>query len=455
MFGQTRVTKTLLIAIISFFTIYSTVQAGVATTEDLSQKIPAKTLFYIRVNNLNQTLTQIDKFAGGSSPDGISMLAKTQIKRLLGSSQLAGLNMDGNFAIFGTATNPTSNIAIGVLVPVTDYNQFITGISNNIKPDDKGIAKITKDGNDVMLITQSGNYALITSPSNYEQLVAIKTEISSANSTGIGSVLNTEQLMQATSSPMWVYGNMQQAAQTFGHVILAGLNQMKETVAKSGANDVNLPTDMYIGIIDSFIQQSPSLRFTVNPQPAVLNITGTLRSLPQTDIKTASNVTVIGKTADEQLIVNVAVPREHIQEIMTSVLSTQQQTPNTSQASQLKQTAAELKQVVNSQRDAQELLKAADGPGAKESQDKAITYLQNALKTLAKEDTQNRQLQMQEQLQKLLSAQKKLSFDTQDTIDLADVNAIDLEGAAADYNKQADTQSQLQKQLEQTLTQIK
>jgi hypothetical protein len=300
MYRQTKVTKTVLIALISFFTFYFTVQAGGASTEDLSKQIPSRCLFCIRVNNLNETLTQIDQFLAGASPVGVSILAKTQIMRILGSPQLAGVNMDGSFAVFGvmpaaqnSQENPASNMAIGILIPVTDYKQFIAGVSNFSQPDDKGIAKITQNGDTVTLVTQAGKYALIAPPGNYDQLVAIKTEILSANSTGIGSTLNVEQLMQSTSSPIWVYGNMQQVAQTFGPMISAGMAQIKEAMTTIGANDVNMPTaniqaiaGMYTDIIDSFVNQSQSVSLTVNPQPAVLNFTSTLRALPQTDMAT-------------------------------------------------------------------------------------------------------------------------------------------------------------------------
>ena len=106
---------------------------------ELLGMLPAESLFCVRVNNLENSLGQIDQFLTGISPMPmfLSMTVRGQLAKLLGSPELTGLNMSGNFALFavttaGESTAPKqSGMFIAVLAPVTDYKQFIDG---NLKP---------------------------------------------------------------------------------------------------------------------------------------------------------------------------------------------------------------------------------------------------------------------------------------------------------------------------------
>jgi tetratricopeptide (TPR) repeat protein len=71
----------------------------------------------------------------------------------------------------------------------------------------------------------------------------------------------------------------------------------------------------------------------------------------------------------------------------------QQQDPNTLQPPQMQQAAEELEQAMDKQSDAEKKLKASDGAAAKQSQDKAIEHLENAIKALSGENQQNQQQQ--------------------------------------------------------------
>ncbi len=66
-------------------------------TDLLLKSVPGQTLFCVRINNLNKSMSQMDQFLTNVSPVGITMLIKAQLSDLLGSPQLTGLNMDGNF----------------------------------------------------------------------------------------------------------------------------------------------------------------------------------------------------------------------------------------------------------------------------------------------------------------------------------------------------------------------
>ncbi len=71
--------------------------------DQLLKMIPAESLFCIRVNHFEYTLSQIDQFVAGVSPMpmGLSILARMQLAKVLGSPELNGVNMNGSFVIFG------------------------------------------------------------------------------------------------------------------------------------------------------------------------------------------------------------------------------------------------------------------------------------------------------------------------------------------------------------------
>jgi len=66
-------------------------QSSVTPADDqLLKMIPAESLFCIRVNHFEYTLSQIDQFLAGVSPMpmGLSILARTQLAKVLGSPEL-------------------------------------------------------------------------------------------------------------------------------------------------------------------------------------------------------------------------------------------------------------------------------------------------------------------------------------------------------------------------------
>jgi hypothetical protein len=114
--------------------------------DGLLEMIPAKCLFCVRVNNLDQTLAQIDQFLTGISPIGLAMPVRAFFANVLGNPQLNGVNMAGSFAVFGPLPNSeTGGFSFGILVPVTDYKQFTETNPNVSKPDADGISKTATD----------------------------------------------------------------------------------------------------------------------------------------------------------------------------------------------------------------------------------------------------------------------------------------------------------------------
>jgi hypothetical protein len=277
-------------------------EAAKPASDGLLKMVPADSLFCVRVNNFDYTVSMIDQFLAGATPVplGASMLVRMQLANVLGSPQLNGVNMGGSFAAFGTLISDEStppnpaDIFIGVCVPVTDYKQFIDGNPNCRQPDEKGISKIASRQAPAMLTVQVANYALVTpndSADNYNRLIATAKSISDDGLAGLADVLDAAQTQQAKNEPLWLYGNMQLASRIFGPALLGKIEEMKNVIesmeaSAPGTQPKNIQNTMniYAGILEALMKETKSVSLTINPKPNVLNITETISAVPDTNM---------------------------------------------------------------------------------------------------------------------------------------------------------------------------
>ena len=271
--------------------------------DPLLKKLPAESLFCIRVNHFEHTVNQIDQFLAGISPIplGLSMLVRMQLANVLGAPELNGINMNGSLAVFGimlpgeqTSNNPVSNIFIGGFVPVTDYRQFISN-PNCTQPDDNGISKITSNGTTILLTTKIDNHALISWANDYDKLLRMAKVISTSRTAKLASSIDAAEAKLAILEPVWAYGNIQQASDTFGPLLLGKIEDIK-TIIKSigpdspGTQPKNMQKftqnimNMYADILQKLMKEARYFSIAINPKPNVLNITKTLTAVPGTDM---------------------------------------------------------------------------------------------------------------------------------------------------------------------------
>jgi hypothetical protein len=301
MYKTTKITKLLLIGLLSSFVLYSQVQGQGAvkasSDEQLLKVVPATSLFCLRINDMNNTLNKIDQFLAGPSPVGISTFVQMQIANLLGDQQPANINTKGSFALFVTASSsateqddPLSNIFFGVLAPVTDYAKFLSGNTNFSQPDIKGISKITINDTTDTIMTPVGNYVLLCPANEYDKLVLMKAQLTSTGATGLDSVLAAPDLKQSSTEPIWLYVNMQQISKTYAPQVKAAMEQIKQLTATMDQNPALTPGNIsnimaiYTDIIDALMNQTKALSIGINPESEVLRITGTTSTIPQTDM---------------------------------------------------------------------------------------------------------------------------------------------------------------------------
>jgi len=272
--------------------------------DPLLKILPAESLFCIRVNHFEHTLSQIDQFVSGVSPMpmGLSMLARMQLSKVLGTPELNGIDMNGSLAIFGailggeqTSNNPVSNIFIGGFVPVTNYRQFISSNPNCSRPDDKGISKITSNGTPIILTTNIGNHVLISRANDYDKLLKMAKVISTARTVKLASSIDAAEAKLAMLEPVWAYGNIQQASSAFGPLLLGKIEDIKTIIKSTGPENPGAPPknmqnftqnimNIYADILKKLMKEARYFSIAINPKPDVLNITKTVSAVPGTDM---------------------------------------------------------------------------------------------------------------------------------------------------------------------------
>ncbi len=228
-FGGTKMfnSKSLRNAVVLWLSVFSIFAVAVRAGDNLLAAVPAESLFCVRINNLDQTLAQVDQFLAGVYPTPVSVLVKAQLAEKFGDPTLKGVNTSGSFAVFGTIEpgEPVGDDLISVLMPVTDYKQFISANPKLSQPDANGVSKIAGENG---LVIQVGNYALLKSAKSYDRLIATAKSISAARSPGLAGVLDAGQVKQASQSPVWAYVNMQVVSKTFGPMLRSQIEQMKK-----------------------------------------------------------------------------------------------------------------------------------------------------------------------------------------------------------------------------------
>jgi hypothetical protein len=337
------------ISALVFFNFAPTVAAeGPAGSagDNLLAMVPADSLFCVRINNLDQTLGQMDQFLAGLYPTPVSTLVKTGFAKMLGDPALKGVNTSGSFAVFGTITpgEPVREDIISVLIPVTDYKQFISANPKVSAPDANGVSKIAVENG---LVMQVGNFALLKSPKSYDRLIATAKSISAAQSPGLAGVLDGEQAKQAVQAPVWAYVNMQVVSKTFGPMLRGQIEQMKkmppggkwdmqaqikkleqmrsdlaqsqpdnkqaitmldlqieelrkvdkQSKGEQASQSIARMMDVYAAVLETLMNETRSVSVVVDPKPDVLNVAATVSAVPGTDM---AKMFAAGSSATEE-----------------------------------------------------------------------------------------------------------------------------------------------------------
>ncbi|HON91743.1 MAG TPA: hypothetical protein PKZ07_09290 [Sedimentisphaerales bacterium] len=288
-----RIRNVILVCAMGLVFSASDAPAAQSAANDPLQLVPAESLFCVRINKFNTTMGQLDQFLTGLAPFGVSMLAQMQLAQLLGGPEPSGVNMSGDFALFGPlpggdAPNPAR---VGILVPMSDYQTFAKNNPNVTAPDAAGLSWIGPKDNQELVVINVGNYALVTTAGNRQALVETKTWIPKGASS-LAQRLGAEEAKRAQSSPVWLYANIQAVHKTFGPMIEAKIQEAKQMMdqlknmgqAPPMAANMGSIMDMYSGVLGTFMKETQSASLSFEPTATALRLELAVATLPQTEL---------------------------------------------------------------------------------------------------------------------------------------------------------------------------
>ncbi|MGD8500549.1 MAG: hypothetical protein PVJ86_07865 [Phycisphaerales bacterium] len=258
--------------------------------------IPAKTLFCVRINKLDGTLTAANEFLKDVAPESFDAKTKvfSRLGKLLGDERLRGVNKKGNLVIFAVNVPGDSppqgfmgDLFIGALLPVTKYENFISRNPNCGEPDDKGISTITVDGQTKALVTSFRRFALLCPPGDTDKLIRAK-KLMGKRKQSLSTVLDDGEKKLSASSPVWLYLNVKQGSQLVQPFLMGGLEKMKAQLEKAKEKGEGPPIDpsgiigFYAGIFNMILEGTDNVTVAVAPTAEACNVTVSLKPVPDT-----------------------------------------------------------------------------------------------------------------------------------------------------------------------------
>lgn len=325
--ARSKSLKNIVLSVLTAVICFNGSAFAAGSSDELLSLIPADSLFAVRLNNFDYTLNQLDAYLAGVSPIpmGLSMMARMQFAQLLGSPELKGINTAGSFAAYGVAKPGQSEPVIKVLVPVSNYDEFVSGNPNVTEPDASGISKVGSNGMVLAIVKKAGNYALFAEADDTTSSTVTK---------GLETSLDLAEKTLATKQPIWAYANIQKIGEIYGETAIAELEKSKTMVADMKANietavaelekqkaalDANDPNqqaaieqydmqiaaqkeilinitsnqkmtnfgeaiDMYIRIVKMLLSQSKSFSISIEPKADLLTILDTYTAMPGSEV---------------------------------------------------------------------------------------------------------------------------------------------------------------------------
>jgi hypothetical protein len=288
-------------AMVVLLTAGSVWTAGAAepTTDGLLRAIPAKSLFCVRINKLDSTLTAATEFLKGVAPesfDAKAAVVHSVLGKMLGDDNLTGVNTKRDFVVFGMNVPgdspnpiPMGDMFIGALLPVRDYDNFISGSPNLSEPDDEGISTITIDGRPNGFATNFRRFALLGPPGSREKLIQVK-ELMGQRRQSLSNALDDNEKELAATSSGWIYLNVQEGSKLIGPMLFAQLEQMKVQLQKMKESGEGPPIDpsgivnFYAGIFKVLIDGTEHVMIGLTPTSDKCDVTIGLKPVPGTDM---------------------------------------------------------------------------------------------------------------------------------------------------------------------------
>lgn len=266
----------------------------------LMGSIPADSLICVRINKMEDSLGAVNEYLEGIAPESIDAKAMvfSKLGKLLGDERLRGVNRNGNAALFAVMVppqgaggetanqNPMANMFMGALLPVRNYDNFISRNPNCGQPDDEGISTITVDGRPQGLATRFRRYALLCPPHLREKLPQVKKMMAQRKRSLVSSLDDNETKLTAASS-VWLYLNVKQGAPLIKPMVFGKLEQLKKAVASGQAPMMIDPSGViafYGDLLKMVLEGTDCVAIGTWPTPEACKVNFSLKPIDGTEM---------------------------------------------------------------------------------------------------------------------------------------------------------------------------
>jgi len=260
------------------------------------QLLPADTLFCVRVNNLEATGDALTAYLQGliGEDDNVKEAIVKKLAEAFGQEQLQAVRMTGSFALFGLNLpvegqnmNPFAGLFVGALLPVTNYENFVSRNANVGEPGDDGVCEIKIDGGVRGLATSVRRFALVSHNADRAKFLKAREVLSQRENRLAGAL--DEQERELARKPLWAYGNARQASRIVGPMIFMGLEGMKmqlRQMQQQGqgpmVGNVDGIIDFYSAIINVIMEGTDRVSLAAEPSSEMCRFTFTSRAVDGT-----------------------------------------------------------------------------------------------------------------------------------------------------------------------------
>ena len=196
---------------------------------DTLENVPDNAVFCVKINNLQKTAENLDQYMLGASPVPMSFsaLVTMQMGALLGNPALEGLDISGDFVVFGLPieqtkeqTNAMDEMFIGLILPISDYDNFIAKSPTVSEPDENGISTITIPSMPVpILIKKMNDFALVNLYGPMDYFNNFKK-----SKTSITDNFNKQEKEAFENNSLACYGNLSRVYKQFEPMFLAQMD---------------------------------------------------------------------------------------------------------------------------------------------------------------------------------------------------------------------------------------
>jgi hypothetical protein len=299
--------------------------AAQTTSNDPISIIPAESLFCVEINNLTGALGKVDQFLTGVSPMGVSMMVPAQLARVLGSADANGVNMAGNFALFGPLPggDQPSFSRIAALIPVSNYDKFVKGNPKVSPPDAQGISAIGEAGQGFVAAKVS-DYAMVTTAGNRQGLIDMKNLLAGSGATPLSKRLSPDELKQATSSPIWAYANMQAIDKIAEPILQKKIEEIKAAVQATPPpqgvpmmGQMDALANAYFTGIAGWMRQTQFVSLSLDPSASVIHASLVMMAVPDSEMSKILSMSNTGQQLkyldylENGAIMNLATTTSH------------------------------------------------------------------------------------------------------------------------------------------------